>query len=95
MKAMQQNLNDWLRQKAHVVTGNPFQVGDFSCVPVGPENQQEADKPVGFLVTRGTDVTYVAAQTPAGEQMMSVWVKYQVPGSASDDPFLPAEYWYG
>ena len=95
MKAMQQTLNDWLRLKAHVVTGPPFQVGDCSCVPVAPETQREEDKPVGFLVTHGTDVTYVAAQTPAGEQMLSAWNKYHAPAPSREEPLLPAEYWYG
>lgn len=95
MKALQHNLNNWLQQEAHVVTGHPFQMDDCSCLPVVPESQKEEETPVGFLVTHGADVNFVAAQTPDGEQLMSAWSKIHTLEMMEQAPSLPAEYWYG
>lgn len=95
MKAMQQNLTDWLRREAHVVAGQPFKMGNCSCVPVAPENQVDEAMPVGFLVTYGTDVTYVDAHTPAGARMITAWEKQRFLEITADKETLPAEYWYG
>lgn len=95
MKAIQFNLNDWLRQEAHVVAGRPFQLGDCSCLPVAPESEMEEDAPAGFLVTHGADINYVPAQTANGEQMLNAWTKAHAREQAERVGRLPAEYWYG
>lgn len=95
MKAVQQNLNDWLRQEAHVKTGHPFQMGERACMPVVPATQKEEDTPVGFLVTQGDHVAYIPAQTPDGEQIMTAWVKLHSFEEREEEQALPAEYWYG
>lgn len=95
MKAIQQNLTDWLRREAHTIAGQPFKMDNCSCVPVAPENQRDEALPVGFLVTRGADVAYVAAQTPDGERMMTAWEKQRFFETTVEKETLPAEYWYG
>ncbi len=96
MKLVQPNIDDWLRREAHVAAGRPFQFNDCSCVPVAPENHPpDVESPVGFLVTHGTDVGYVAAQTPDGEQLMRVWTKNHLLELAAENDSLPAECWYG
>lgn len=94
MKALKQNVENWLRREAHVMTGHSFLMGDCSCLPVVPENQIDEETPVGFLVTRGGDVTYVAAQTPVGERMMSAWAKNHS-AEMEESQSMPSEYWYG
>lgn len=96
MKAVQPNLDDWLRREAHVAAGRPFQFQDYSCVPVTPETQRpEEESPAGFLVTHGSDVSFVAAQTPDGEQLMRVWTKNHLLEAVEESQALPAECWYG
>jgi hypothetical protein len=95
MKLIQQNVDNWLRREAHVMTGQSFPMGDCSCLPVVPENQMDEETPVGFLVTHGGDVTYVAAQTPVGQQMMSAWEKMHSLEIMEEAQPMPAEYWYG
>jgi hypothetical protein len=95
MKAIQFNLNDWLRQEAHVVAGHPFQMGDCSCLPVALESEKEEDVPAGFLVTHGADISYVPAHSANGEQMLHVWTKKHALDEAESADKLPAEYWYG
>lgn len=95
MKAVQQNLNEWLRQEAHVKTGQPFQMGERACMPVVAATQQDQDAPLGFLVTHGDDVAYVAAHSPDGEQIMTAWIKLHSFEEREEEQALPAEYWYG
>lgn len=96
MKTNLLNLDDWLHQEAHVATGQPFRFNDCSCVPVVPENHPpDIESPVGFLVTHGIDLDYVAAETPNGEQLMSVWAKNHLVELEAENPSLPAECWYG
>ena len=95
MKVVQQNVDNWLRLEAHVMTGHSFVMDNCSCLPVVPENQMDEEKPVGFLVTHGGDVSYVAAQTPDGEQLMSAWEKMHSREIMEQTQALPAEYWYG
>ncbi len=95
MKVLQQNLNDWFRHEAHVVAGDSFQMDDCSCLPVVPESRKEEEMPVGFLVTHGDDVTYVPAQTPNGEQILTAWSKLHTLELVEETKSLPAEYWYG
>lgn len=95
MKAMQHNLNEWLRREAHIVAGHPFQMEDCSCLPVAPETQVDEDAPVGFLVTHGSDVAYVPAKTPDGEEIMTAWTKLHTTELTEEKQSLPSEYWYG
>jgi hypothetical protein len=96
MRTVSLKIDDWLRHEAHVVAGHPFQIGDFSCVPVAPETlRQEKETPTGFLVTHGSDVSFIAAQTPDGEQLMRVWTKNHLLEVMEENQALPAECWYG
>jgi hypothetical protein len=95
MKVIQQNADNWFQREAHVITGHSFLMDDCSCLPVVPENQEEDETPVGFLVTHGRDVSYVAAHTPDGEQIMSAWSKVHSLERTKGPQPMPAEYWYG
>lgn len=98
MKAMQLNVDEWLRREAHVTTGLPFRFEDYSCLPVAPQTKtNEGKDPIGFLVTHGAEITFVPAKTPDGEQIMTAWAKNLMPGAEAveQDSALPAECWYG
>ncbi len=96
MKARQLNVDDWLRQEAHVAAGRPFQFEDCSCVPVVPEmHMHDTSPPVGFLVTHGADVSFVPAQTADGRQIMTAWTKSHHLEEAKEGETLPPECWYG
>lgn len=93
MRTIQQNIDEWLRREAHVVTGLPFQMDDCSCVPVAP--QKKEDSPFGFFVTHGSDISFVPAETPEGAHILSEWHKIHVTEALERDKALPGEYWYG
>ncbi len=97
MKHIQDNINEWLRQEAHVVPGHAFQKDDCSCLPVWPEDKLDlaAEKPHGFLVSLGYEVTYLDAHTPEGEQLVDSWLKSRLSEILHDACSLPAECWYG
>lgn len=95
MKVLQQNLNEWLRREAHVTVGYPFQMDDCSCLPVAPESQSNEATPVGFLVTHGSDVAYVPAETPDGQQILTTWELLHSLELLEEAKAMPAEYWYG
>lgn len=95
MKILQQNVNEWLRQEAHVVAGHSFEMGDCSCLPVAPESFSNEEAPVGFLVTHGSDMTFVDAQTSYGKKIMAAWEKNHLLELEEQEDSLPAECWYG
>lgn len=97
MKNTPDNINDWLLNEAHVVTGHTFKMDDCSCLPVWTENRatKQGETPQGFLVTYGSEVAYQDAHTPEGERIMSAWAKCHVLEILAEHPLQPAEYWYG
>lgn len=98
MKAIQLNVDEWLRREAHVTAGLPFQFEDYSCLPVAPQTKtNEGESPIGFLVTHGAEITFIPAKTPDGEQILTAWEKKQTPGAVPEEenPALPPECWYG
>lgn len=96
MQTIRQNIDEWLQREAYVRAGNPFKFGTYSCVPVASEADEEEETPVGFLLTHGTDVTFIETQTPDGEQIMAAWSKnHFLEGASNKKKALPAEYWYG
>lgn len=95
MRIIQQNVNEWLQQEAHVVTGHSFEMDDCSCLPVVPEDRSHGEMPAGFLVTHGSDVTFVDAQTSYGREIMTAWEKNHLLELEAQEENLPAECWYG
>jgi len=95
MQTKHPNLEEWLHREAHVAVGQAFQTGDCTCVPVVPETPQKEEDPVGFLITHGHDVSFVAVNTPEGENLRGEWIKAKSHEIVSKQADLPAEYWYG
>ncbi|GAB4492086.1 MAG: hypothetical protein OHK0019_13330 [Saprospiraceae bacterium] len=96
MQIIRLNIEDWLRQEAHVVTGRPFHLDDCSCVPVAPQNRSEAiETPVGFLITHGKDISFVETHSPDGARILDAWNKIHQQEIEEEKENLPAECWYG
>lgn len=97
MKTIHDNINDWLQREAHVVPGHAFIMDDRSCLPVWPENQVVAfvEAPQGFLVTLGSEVAYIDANSPEGIELVQTWSKFQFAELLEASAVMPSEYWYG
>lgn len=93
MQTLAQSMDEWLRKEAHIIAGPPFQSADCTCVPVTPETEPEG--PLGFLITHGGDISYVAVKTREGKQLLKAWNKAHLQELEDSATALPSEYWYG
>lgn len=99
MNTFRTDVNAWLHEHTHVVQGRPFPYGEFSCIPLAPEDPGAEEEPVGFLLSKGKEVTIVTHQPDGSNdplwghlvEEMTHWHAY--PAQGYDD--LPPECWYG
>jgi hypothetical protein len=94
------DFDEWLHDRAHVLTGQPFDFEDYSCVPVLPEAQQAGprESPVGFIVSHSGSITYVGAPAPgksddSWERVAHEWARYSA--DVQKRAALPTDCWFG
>lgn len=98
MNTLHTNVDAWIRMDAPVTRGTPFPFGDFSCTPLIPDMPGGEQHPVGFLLSRGNEMTWVDAQTTGTdsrlwESLMEEMHHWQANRTACEE--LPPECWYG
>lgn len=96
MKQANTNLDLWMRQNAHVHTGEPFQCDDYSCIPVFSENKD--NKQIAFLLSKDDALllVYQDALLPEDRSIwVQVWRAYHKNGSELMEAMAPSETWFG
>ena len=96
MNTLRADVSAWLHTQSHLVAGRPFPYGEFSCVPLAPEeNATEDFLPVGFLLTKGDSIAIIepAEDSPLWQHLVAEMKHgHAHPGAVEE---LPAECWYG
>jgi hypothetical protein len=95
MNTLRTDVNAWLHTQSHVVAGRSFPYGEFSCVPLAPEESTENFSPVGFLLSKGDSIAIIepAEDSPLWQHLVAEMAHWHAhPGAVED---LPAECWYG
>ena len=83
---------------APVVRGRTFPYGEFSCTPLTPDEPGGEGAPVGFLLSRGNEVTWVDPQTAGRESLLWESLMEEMHHWFTDQTAnhnLPPECWYG
>lgn len=96
MKQANTNLDHWMRENAHVRTGEPFQCDDYSCIPVLSENKD--NKHIAFLVTKDDALLLVHQDAVLPEHRIiwsQVWSAYRKNGADVIESSAPSETWFG
>lgn len=98
MNTLRTHTDAWIRMDAPVVRGRPFPFGEFSCTPLTPDNPAGDNGPVGFILSRGGEVTWVDPQTSGGQSRLwdsLVEEMHHWRSDMTDNQPLPPECWYG
>jgi hypothetical protein len=93
MNIIRTDVNTWLRSQSHLAAGPSFPFGEFSCVPLAPD---EGDAPVGFLLSKDNSVTVVepdGANSALWQHLLDEMAHWRVHAKTCEE--LPAECWYG
>lgn len=98
MNTFRTDINAWLRTQAHVISGRPFPYGDFSCVPLASDEPEATESPIGFLLSKGTEITIITPREDGEDtglwdhliEEMAHWHAFP-----TDYKVLPPECWYG
>lgn len=99
MSTLHTNVDAWIRMDAPVIRGRPFPYGEFSCTPLTPGGPENDNDPVGFILSRGNEVTWVDPQTAGGKSRL--WdclveeMRHWQPADKTNYQDLPPECWYG
>jgi len=96
MKQANTNLDLWMRQNAHVHTGEPFQCDDYSCIPVFSENKD--NKQIAFLLTKDDALLLVHQDAILPEHRIiwsQIWSAYRKNGADLIEYSVPSEIWFG
>ena len=95
---MHTDVNILLPAREHTIRARAFPCSGYSCIPLVGEEPENSPLPVGFIMSRGSEVTVVTPQAdgsnaPLWEHLleeMNHW--HAFPGSLDE---LPPECWYG
>ena len=98
MNSLRTDIKTWFRNQEQVSRGRMFPFGDFSCVPLASDQPDTEDSPVGFLLSKGSEITLVTPQENGGNAdlwdhlvaEMAQWHALPTRGEV-----LPPECWYG
>ncbi|MCC6463468.1 MAG: hypothetical protein IT260_23560 [Saprospiraceae bacterium] len=98
MNTLHTPVDAWIRMDAAVTRGRPFPFGEFSCTPLTPGEPGNQENPVGFLLARGNEITWVDAKSAARntalwDSLVEEMHHWQADPMRSDE--LPPECWYG